>query len=337
MAAACGSDADAGGVASAGSPDRLDDVVAWEREITLEENDGTINVVVRADPDPRGGFLVADEREGYIRRYAPDGMLLRQFGGRGAGPGEFDRPLRALCLADGTIAAFDGAYRGAVFDSTGERLLRTFRTPIGPLHSVTLLDDSLVLLGGRHAEGERSASARLHRWNLNRDSLEASFFSPPAPSQAHTVTSASAPWSGVDRRGDTLAVVTALSDTVYLLSMDGTTLERIPIPSARLRRLDPRGPLPDARGGVGAARSWFASFSLIADVFWVGDTFLVQYQDRTRREPDWRLLGMTRDGKRTFEAVDTPFLLAADEGTLYFVAPGSATPNVWRSARLTRR
>lgn len=327
--AACGGDAERAGT--------LDAAVRWERELTLQESDATVNVMVRAELDPRGGFLIADEQEGFARRYDADGRLLAQFAGKGSGPGEFLNLLRVLRLADGTLAAFDIFSKVAFFDSAGGRLVRTARTPVAPLHSVTLLDDSLALLGGQ-VEGDADGR-RLHLWNLRSDSLLASFFSPPLPSKAHVMAAGSAGWVGVDRRADTLAVVHSLSDTVYLMTTRGAMLERIPLASRTFRRLDPGKPLPDGRGGIAAARAWFGSFSLISDVFWMGDTFVVQFQDRVGPQPHWRLVGMTRDGRGRFEAVDTPHLLAADRaaGLLYFVSPHSVTPNVWRSARLVGR
>lgn len=313
----------------------LDEAVQWEREFTLEENDKTINVIVRAEIDPRGGFLIADEQEGYIRRYDANGRLLAQFGGKGSGPGEFTNLLRAIRLPDGSIAAFDIFHRVAVFDSAGSTLLRTFRTPVGPLHSVRLLNDSLVLLGGNNPP----STEKLHVWNLKQDSILTSFFSPPLPSRAHEMAAGSAGWVSMDIRGDTLAVVSSLSDTVYLLSIDGAIRERIPLPSTGLRRLDPSKPLPDARGGLVSAREWFGSFSLISDVHWIDDTFLVQYQDRVGPTPAWRLIGLTRTGRRTFEVIDTPNLIATDPSSdsLFFVSPTSLAPNVWRSARLAVR
>jgi hypothetical protein len=312
----------------------LDRVVRWENEIRLEENEQTVNVIVRAELDPRGGYLIADEQEGFARRYAAHGKLLAQFAGKGSGPGEFQNLLRVLRLPNGTLAAFDIFNRAAIFDSAGERLVRATRTPVAPLHSVTLLNDSVLVLGGS-LEGSRG-EGRVHLWNLRSDSLLASFFSPVIPSRVHEIAAASAGWISVDRRGDTLAVVFALSDTVYLMTTQGRMLERIPIPAKHLRRLDPRAPAPDTRGGLAAARKWFGSFSMISDVFWLGDMFLIQYQDRKGPQPDWRLLGMTRRGSPRFEAVDTPHLVAVDRDAarLYFVAPGSDTPNEWRTARL---
>jgi hypothetical protein len=313
----------------------IDDAVRWERGIQLEENDETINVIVRATLDPRGGFLIADEQEGYVRRYDSNGRLLAQFARKGYGPGEFRNLLRAMRLPDGSIAAFDIFHTAAVFDSTGERLVRTIRTPVAPVHAVHLLTDSILLLGGQVSNGSGTGQL-LHLWDLRRDSLLSSFFSPPIPSDAHRVAAATAGWVGMDRRGDTLAVVSSLSDTVYLMSLQGRMLDRIPVPAASFRRLDPDKPLPGARGGIVAAREWLGSFSLMSDVHWLGDTLIVQFQDRRGPEPHWRLVGMTRAGERVFEVVDSPYLLASDKssGQLYFVDPRSPAPNAWRVGRL---
>lgn len=332
---ACGRDSGTRAAAAPAAPEgTLDSAVKWEREFTLEETDETVNVIVRAQRDPRGGFLIADEQEGFARRYDPQGKLLVQFGGKGSGPGEFLNLLRVLRLPDGTLAAFDIFNKVVFFDSAGTRMVRTARTPVAPLHSVTLLDDSLVLLGGQVAGGTEN-DRRIHVWNLKSDSLLASFFTPVLPSRAHVMAAGSAGWVGVDRRGDTLAVVSSLADTVYLMTTGGRMLERIPVPARAFRRLDPSRPLPDTRGGLVAARKWFGSFSLMSDVFWVGDSFVVQFQDRTGPAPSWRLVAMGRDGRRRFEVVDTPKLLTSDaSGLLYFVSPESETPNVWRAARL---
>ena len=339
-ASACGDDPPepADGAARPGLS-RLDDVVRWEREFTLEENEETINVIVRAGLDPRGGFLIADEQEGFARRYDENGRLLAQFAGKGNGPAEFMNLLNVTRLPDGSLAAFDIFQKIAIFDSAGSEVVRTARTPINALHSVVLLDDSLALLGGQGATATGYGDTRVHVWNFRADSVVRSFFSPVLPSPAHTVAAASAGWIGMDRRGDTLAVVFALSDTVYLMTTEGTIVDRIPIPAQALRRLDPDMPLPGRGSGIVGAREWFGAFSLVSDVFWVGETLLVQYQDRKGPAPDWRLVAFRRDGTRLFEVLDTPKLLAVDDDAdlLYFVSPDADAPNRWRTARLVVR
>ncbi len=326
-------------LADASVGDRLDDVMVWERDVTLEESEETINVTVRAAIDPHGGFLIADEREGFARRYDRDGRLLAQFGGKGPGPNEFPNLLSILRLPDGTLAAFDIFNRISFFDPAGEQLLRTTRTPVGPVHSVLLLNDSVAILGGHAAAGGGADGARLHLWNLNADSILASFFSPPLASEAHVLADNTTGWASVDRLGDTLAVVSALSDTVYLTSTSGERYAQISIPARGYRLLDPRLRRPDPKGGTQEIRRWLGSFSLNSDVFWLGGTFIVQYQDRTGPQPKWRFVVFGRDGRRKYEVIDSPKLLMVDRasGLLYFVAPESPTPNVWRVGRLAER
>jgi hypothetical protein len=314
----------------------LDRNVAWGRAIALEENDAVVNVLIRATPDPRGGFLVADEQEDQVRRYDAGGRLLFTFGRRGAGPREFTGLNRAFRLASGDLLAVDALSHAAVFDSAGKELRRTFRVPVGQVKHAFLVNDSLLLLGGR-IEDERQGDpdARLHLWNLRANRLVRSFFPVHGTTEAHRFAANTAGLLGTALRGDTLAAVFALSDSVYLFDLAGRRLGAVPMRAAGLRRFDP-GMRPPHMDLV-SAREWFGRFSLVSDVWWLRDgTFLVQYQDRVGVEPRWRLARLARDGHPLFESKDTPYLVAVDPETetLWFVRPGSPTPNAWAAARL---
>jgi hypothetical protein len=313
-------------------PTPLDRAVVWKERIRLEENNAVVNVITRAKPDGRGRFLVTDEREGQVRLYGADGRLARHFGRRGDGPGEFNFLLGALRRSSGEIVAFDMFNKVVVFDSTGSRVLRTTRTPVGPAHSVLLLDDSLVLLGGE-IRGGGLPGARLHVWNLASGRLVRSFFVPRGTGPGYELAAGTAGLVSVARRGDTIAATFALSDSVHLFTVDGTPLGAVPIPSRFLRRLDPQR-VPKGRD-VEAAREWLNGFSLVSDLFWLADgSFLVQYQDRDGPVPDWRLLRMSRTGRPLFESVDTPMLQFVDANmTVYFIQPGASAQNVWATAR----
>jgi hypothetical protein len=318
----------------------LESVVAWHGDIVLEENEDVVNVLAYATADPHGGFLVWDEQEGQIRRYGPQGQLLGHFGRKGQGPKEFQFPRGAIRRASGSIVAFDTYHRGAEFDATGSTVLRTFRTPVGPLHSALLLDDTLALLGGQigGTSGD-AAPERLHVWSLSADRVRRSFFAPLLSSPAHRLAANTAGFVSAALRGDTIAAVFSLRDTIYFFDPHGTARGQMPLPSGHFRRLAPERGLPSAKGGVVGAREWFGSFSLLSNVFWMADgTLIVQYQDRVGTEPRWRLLGVRRDGSRLFEVTDTPYLVTIDQATgwLYFVKPGAPAPNVWSRARLRR-
>lgn len=334
--AACGGERAAEAAAPREAFTPLDRHLAWGRTLSLEENDAVVNVLVRATPDPRGGFLVADEQEDQVRRYDANGRLLLTFGRRGPGPREFTALNRVFRLPSGDLLAIDALSHGAVFDSTGAALKRTFRVPVGAVKMAYLLNDSLLLVGAQ-GQDERGADAdaRLHLWDLRRDRLARSFFPVRGTTQAHAFAANTAGLLGASARGDTLATVFALSDTIYLFDLAGRRLGTVPLRAEGLRRFDPAMRMP--RMDLVSVREWFGRFSLVSDVWWLRDgSFLVQYQDREGVEPRWRLVHLARDGRRLFESKDTPYLVAVDPATdtLWFVRPGSPTPNAWTSARL---
>lgn len=309
-------------------PDELAGLVKWHRQIRLQENDSVINVMPHVNLDPAGGFLVADIKEGQIRRYGTDGKLLRAFGSKGAGPAEFKSPTAALRMSDGSILTLDaGAPKAALFDSTGSELIRTIRTPFHTIYDADLLDDSLLLVSGRILE---NGWERLHIWNVNSNTLVRSFFPAPVADEDRSAAM-SVGFVTADVLRDTIVAVFALSDTLYFFTAAGAKLEQVRIPSQYFRHLD-QPPPTGGSGGIAAVRDWLATFSTTAHVFWTSDTtLLVQYQDRENMLPRWRLLYMRRSGERIFELVDTPKLLASgmSRDSLYFVDPGSETPSLW--------
>lgn len=314
------------------APHPIDAFVQWEDRIALVENQDVINVTPNVVPDPRGGFLVADSREQQVRRYGRSGELLAYFGRRGSGPGEFERLSTAMRLPSGEIlaAGMDGSL--ALFDSAGDRVIRTARVPLAPLYDGVPVNDSLVVFTGRLPAGD--PSPLVHLWSVEGDSLVRSFFPVPEhPAELAGVYRFSG-FTDVAVRGDTIAALFALSDSVYLFGLDGQRYESIPIPFQAFRRIReaaPQNATPEAQ------QAWSESYSRASQVFWTAEgTILVQYFDMAGMEPQWRLLGMRRGGERRFEVRDGPRLLALSPGEdrLYFVEPGAEAPNRWAAARL---
>ena len=340
-AASCGGRADASLRADADGeepPANLDAFVRWQGDIRLEESRDVVNVIIRVELDPRGGFLATDEQEDQVRRYDPGGRLLAHFGQKGNGPGEFTFLYRAFRLPSGEILALDTYNRAAVFDSAGRAVVRTFRTPMDQLRTARMIGDSMLLLGGVvPATRGVSPATRLHLWNLRTGAFSRHFFAPPVRGRAHALAAATAGFVAADVHGDTVAAAFALTDSLYFFSLDGRKLGAVAIPFRHFRRLSEDRPIPGPNAEVVDAREWIGSFSMISDLFWMRDgTFLVQYEDRVGSEPRWRLLRMRRDGTVLFEAVGTPYLLQVDPatGVLYFQKPGSPVPNVWSRAVL---
>ena len=322
----CKLDAHRAALAAESSSD-LGDVFEWSNPITLEENDEVINVTPRVSLDPQGGFLVADVQENQFRLYDSNGALTRFFGARGDGPGEFREAVAAVRMSDGSILAVDGSHpRAAWYDSDGS-LLGTLPTQFVTVFDVDLLDDDLVLVSGGAANDLWN---RLHIWDPKANTIVRSFF--PAPlAETNPAAAAQAGFAVATVESDTIAALFALSDTVYLFDKDGDAIGQLPIPSQYFRPLKDAPPT-GGRGGIRAVRDWLASFSMVSGVFWGPDgTFVIQWQDRENMMPKWRLLQMTRDGRRLFELIDTPEVLvgAENQGSYYFIEPSSETPNRW--------
>lgn len=314
----------------------LTEVLAWGATIPLEETAEVINVTPEVTPDPRGGFIVSDARESQVRLYRSDGKLLRYFGSKGYGPTEFQSVSSALRVPTGDLLVTDMGGKVALFDSTGAKLVRTAQAPLGPLYNSAVVNDSLVAFTGR-ARGRQTASPLVHLWDIRTDSIVRSFFPVPAHPEELAGAYRYSGFTDVDARGDTIAVLFALSDTVYLYDISGRPIEKIAIPSRHFRTIREKMP-QDA--SLPEFTEWSESYSAASQLFWASDgSFVVQYFDRHGGEPQWRLLRMTRTGERMVELKDTPKLLAlvGADPTLYFVQPDSPAPNVWAAARFAQR
>lgn len=320
---------------SAAAPTDLAAFLAWGDPVELEENDRVINVTPRVTPDPRGGFLVADARESQVRRYASDGGLERVIGRKGSGPGEFRQLSSVHRLPDGRIVAAEMGGRVSVFDPEGQKLLHARQAPVAPLYDADVLDARHLLLAGRRVG--TGGTALVHVYDVETGAITRGFFAIPRHEPELAGGYALAGTVDAVARGDTVAAVFALSDSIYLFGPGGAELGRIAIPFERFRRLTT--PMPTSGATVDAFRAWGETFSAVSHLYWLRDgSFLVQYFDMKGVEPQWRLLHMDRTGRRLFEGVDTPKLLAAGGAAdeLVFVHPAADAPNVWVPARLRR-
>lgn len=312
-----------------------DQAVAVSRRFALQENEDVVTVSPSVQFDGRGGFLVADGPEGQVRRYGARGELLWKAGARGGGPGEFSNVQNVVRLRSGEVFAADFHGRFTVFDSVGRRVVRTIRSPLSFVEDVQPLSDSTILISGI-LNGDHSAP-RLHVWNVDRDRIVRSFFAPFRRAR-NPVAATIAGWTKASVRGDTIAAIFALSDSVYLFTTAGTPVRALALPSPRFRRVG--RDVPENGDDPRTRARWLASFDYVADVFWMHDgDLLVPYQSIV---PDgaytreWHLLRLGRSGEQKLEMRSVPRLLAVDSRAdqLYFVAPGAEAENEWVLASL---
>jgi len=79
------------------------------------------------DVDAQGNIYVLDWGDVEFKVFAPDGRLLRKFGKKGQGPGEFDIPAFFVLGADGRIFLLSGRqYQLIILDGSG-KYLSSFR------------------------------------------------------------------------------------------------------------------------------------------------------------------------------------------------------------------
>jgi hypothetical protein len=312
--------------------------LATVRTIEVEENDAVVNVTPRLRADPRGGFLVFDQRESQIRHYSSAGKLLWFAGRRGDGPGEFRSVAGAARMPSGEIVAIDREGRLTFFDADGRQVLRTTETKLARVTDLEVVDASTLLISGVGDGGDDGP--RLHVWNVAADTITTAFFAPSAH-QKNKVAAGAMGFVMAAVRGDTLAATFGSSDTIYFFTRDGRDAGRVALNSRHFR------PAPEA-GADGATLTdrpkqaeWLSRFDIVADVDWLPDGgLLIAYQSiepRAAMDRRWHLLGQDRAGVRRFEVRDVSSLVVGTDpvsGTVIFVPADADAPNRWAVARL---
>ena len=205
------------------------DVFEVVDSLVLEENDSALVglPIVSFDGDH---FLMADMGAYQVRLYTTRGALVSSTGSLGDGPGQFRLPMSARRTKNGGILVTDlVAARSTYYSSDALRDPEVTRLP--PVHALDQIDLGYgrTLLIGPGAMASSGDRQMLHVWNADSLKTVASFF--PDPSPEH-LEEAAYSFGGVDAviAGDTIWAVTALSDSVYAMDMDGVLAKAIPLP-----------------------------------------------------------------------------------------------------------
>jgi hypothetical protein len=315
------------------APAELEDIFRIERSIRVEETRRAPIVLPVVTADSQGRFLVADIQQHQIRRHDQDGKLLLVFGARGDGPGEFNDLAGAVEVAGGQIVAVDdGDGEIIYFSPTGDELER-HQTGLATIHNIVVVNDTTVAITGR-AAGDIEGP-QVHLWNLRQDRIVRSFFQVPPHKPNLRPAYRFSDNVDVAIRGDTAAVTIALSDTVYLFTLDGRMRAKLPLVAPHFRQVQSPPP-DDITVNVTNRRAWSRTFSRISRVFWAVDGSLyVQYFDLATASPVWSLVHIRRDGGPSREVRNNPRLLtvSAYDSRIYFVHPESEADTLWAIGR----
>ncbi len=295
--------------------------------VVLDEPPGVVTVSPGVSTDTNGDLLVTDSREHQVRVYSPSGRLLRVAGEGPVVAAPLRVPQNVVRLPTGelVVANLQGSLVIIPPDSTLEPRL----VPLGlwTIRGLAHLGGDSVLLAGTDSS---PPSATLFTVRLSEGRISRRFLPPPA----HLDPNVTAFYSTVSiaRRGDRIAAVHMVSDTLTILSADGREVSKVRIPLDPF--VAPVGPLPDLPSER-AQREWMAQFTIVIGVFWVADDQLIIQWNQLRPEGglEWGLLRMDTTGTRLWAVAPAPRLMAVFGDQYLFVDPEASSPNQWLLAR----
>ncbi len=181
-----------------------------------------------AAPDD-GSFFITDRFAGRVLQVRRDGEIVRTFGRKGTGPGEFTQ-LNVIFARGDELFADDGATRAfQVFDRHTGVFRRMLSRHEGILHDVRLAGPT-AWLGVQN----RDRGTAVARWDLGSDSL---VYTLPLPREYRESQPLAGVFTGVYvvPWADTVLVALQGSDALYLATHDGMIADTIVVP-ARKRR-----------------------------------------------------------------------------------------------------
>ena len=202
-------------------------------EIGLNEDEHFFGRVTSVGFDASGSLHVLDTDAHEVTSWDGDGRMIRRFGSRGDGPGEFRIPWGAYVFRDGTVAVLDVGHRALVtFDPAGEHVgnIRLAR-PVPGNSAVTLAGLQLV---GPHDPWMTSGNTRdnerpVYRFSLENDSMRSELLFVAWRSTEDDVSFVPSLRHAALPDGRIVAADTAVGYRIDIISTEGTidgTLER---------------------------------------------------------------------------------------------------------------
>ncbi len=305
----------------------FDDVFVVVDTLILEESPSVVTVAPHVSIDSGGGFLVADPAEHQVRVYTDRGKLRQVFGQGTDRVDSIKSPGRAQRLSNGGILVVN--LQGPVTLIPG-RLAEpsTFISEsLLTARGVEQFDTGEILVVGSDSS---PPSATLFHLDLARRRITAGFFPPPGHLDKWVTAYMSAVRTA--RRGDRIAAVHMLSDTLVIFDRLGRELSRIRIPIDPF--VVPTGPLPNLKT-VAERYAWLAPFTMVMDVFWLdeGDV-VVQWAKAIGNGlvADMGVLQMDTAGTRIWAIAPSPVLVAVRGRDFFFREPNNKAPNRWMIA-----
>lgn len=304
-------------------------IFAVHDTVELEEPRGVLTVAPTVSLDSGGGFLVADAAEHQVRVYSPHGKLLQAFGEGTDRVDSIKSPGRVLRLPNGDLFVVNLAGPLTILPGGLEEPARFISRSLRTARYAEVLNDREVLMVGSDSN---PVSATLFRLDLPSGQYSARYFAPPAHLDKWVTTFMSS--VRIARRGNRIAAVHMLSDTLVIFDLTGREQKRVPIPIDPFRA--PQGPLPDDVTTAAERYAWTAQFTMIMDLFWIDDnTLIVQWAKALDNglDADMGILQMDTTGARAWAIAPSPKLVAVRGEEFFFRNPRNHEPNRWWVAK----
>ncbi len=304
----------------------FDELFVVVDSLVLEESETVVTVRPEVSLDLGGGFLVADSREHQVRVYSPTGELEQVFGVGTERVDSIRRPYDAVRMTNGDILVGNVLGPITVIPKRPTDPSWFIPSPLRTVRNFEMLTERDVLFVGPDSA---PAAASLHIWDSSRREIVKSFFPPPQHlDQGVTVTF---PSVRTAIKGNLLAAVYTLSDTLVLFDLAGTEISRIRIPIDPF--IAPTGPLPQVATPA-ERQAWVNQFTHIMSVFWIeDDQLIVQWAKGTGLGVDWGLVQVDTTGRRVWAVAPAPRLLAVRNDEFFFQDPRAGARNRWLVAK----
>lgn len=275
----------------------------------FEDSDSAVIALPAATIRFRDRVAILDASEGDVKVFSSKGKLIRRFGRKGHGPGEFQTPMGlAIGAGDTTFVGDNGTGIITVFDSAGV-FVRSFRP------GVSLLGLHILSNGDFVIKGRRSRQDPAVAYVVSKDGTRVTPIL-PVRLGAKSKYGHNQFWLAfLDFRiavvGDTVFAVSSLTDSLwqYNLRSHRTTVSRIPVPGFKVP------PLPDVMTPSSAVK-WIESFYNARRVF--GDNSILRIVFGKGDESSGNLILMERSRDGSWTALEhAPFISGADRSGLF--------------------
>lgn len=306
---------------------QFDEVFIVVDSLVLEESETVVTVQPKVSVDPKGGFLVADSREHQVRVYSRRGELEQVFGAGTTRGSSIDRPQSAKRLLNGDILVANLVGPLTLIPDHPGQTPTSIPSALRTARDLQVLNEREVLVVGTDSA---PPSATLFILDVPRGQYIRSFFPPPGHLDKGVTTTFSSVITA--HRGDRLAVVHMLSDTLVFVDRYGVELSRVRIPIDPF--VAPIGPLPPLETEA-ERRAWTSQFTHVVNVFWIeDDQLIVQWQKLTGvLGIDRGIVQMDTTGSRVWAIAPAPTLVAVRGDEFFFLDPQAEAPNRWLVAK----